>query len=142
MLGRVDGFHQDKGAGERDEGGEVLHRLLAAQSNALETFDFADALLGASASFVEDFGEERRFGGGILAVRDSGADAAPARRLSVRLGVVAFVAEHRPRGDVRANVEQDLEVAAVAGLAAGQVESQRQAIEIKLQVDFAGKPAA
>jgi len=141
-LGRVDGFHQDKGAGERDEGGEVLHRLLAAQSNALETFDFADALLGVSASFVEDLGEERRFGGGILAVRDGGADAAPARRLSVRLGVVAFVAEHRPRGDVRANVEQDLEVAAVAGLAAGQVEGQRQAIEIELQVDFAGKAAA
>jgi len=138
----VDGFHQDKGAGERDEGGEVLRRFLAAQSNALEAFDFADALLGASASFVEDFGEERRFGGGILAVRDSGADAASARRLSVRLGVVAFVTEHRPRGDVWANVEQDVEVAAVAGLATGQVEGQRQAIEIELQVDFAGKPAA
>ena len=69
----MDGFHQNKGAGERDKGGEVLCR---------------------------------------------------------------------PRGDVWANVEQDLEVAAVAGLAAGQVEGQRQAIEIELQVDFAGKAAA
>src|SRR5205814_1587999 len=75
---------------------------------------------------VEGLGKESGFGGGILAVRDGGADAAPARRLSVRLGVVAFVAEHRRRGDVRANVEQDLEVAAVAGLAAGQAEGQRQ----------------
>ena len=81
----MDGFHQDKGTGERDEGGEVLRHFLAAQSDALEAFDFADALLGAGASFVEDFGEESRFGGGILAVRDGGADAAPARRLSVRL---------------------------------------------------------
>src|SRR4030081_186791 len=131
-LGRVDGFHQDKGAGERDKGGEVLCRLLAAQGDAFEALDLADALFGAGASFVEYLGEERRFGGGILAVRDGGADAAPARRLSVRLGVVAFVAEHRPRGDVRANVEQDLEVAAVAGLAGGQGEGQRQAIEIEL----------
>src|SRR3979490_1106025 len=141
-LGRVDGFHQDKGAGERDKGGEVLCRLLAAQGDAFEALDLADALFGAGASFVEYLGEERRFGGGILAVRDGGGDAAPARRRSLRLGVVAFVAEHRPRGDVRANVEQDLEVAAVAGLAAGQVEGQRQAIEIALQVAFAGKDAA
>ena len=39
------------------------------------------------------------------------------------------------------NIEQDLEVAAVAGLVADQVEGQRQAVEIELRVNFAGKPA-
>src|SRR5690242_20726582 len=75
---------------------------------------------------LEGLGKESGFGDGILPVRNGGADAAPARRLSVRLGVIAFVAEHRPRGNVRANV--------------GQVEGQRQAIEIELQVDFGEKP--
>jgi hypothetical protein len=64
------------------------------------------------------------------------------RRLAVRPGVVTLVAEHRSRSDVRADVEQDREVAAVAGLAAGQVKGQRQAIEIELQVDFGGEAAA
>ena len=77
---------------------------------------------------LEGLGKESGFGDGILPVRNGGADAAPARRLSVRLGVIAFVAEHRPRGNVRANV--------------GQVEGQRQAIEIELQVDFGGEAAA
>src|SRR4051794_39589351 len=40
-LGLVDGFHQDKGAGERDKGGEVLCRLLAAQGDAFEALDLA-----------------------------------------------------------------------------------------------------
>ena len=39
-------------------------------------------------------------------------------------------------------VEQLFEVAAVAGLAAGEVEGQRQAIEIELQVNFGGEAAA
>jgi hypothetical protein len=125
VLGGVDGFDQDKGTGERDEGSKVLCRLLAAQGDALEALDLADALLGASAPLVEDLGKESRLGGSILAVRDGGADAAPARRLSVGLGVVTLIAENRSRGDVRADVEQDLEVAAVAGLATGQVEGQR-----------------
>jgi len=138
----VDGFDQDKGAGEGDEGGEVLRGLLTAQGDAFEALDFTDALLDAGAPFVEDLGKECGLRRGILSVRDGGADAAPACRLAVRLGVVALVAENGPRRDVRADVEQDLEIAAVAGLAPGEMERQRQAIEIGLQVDLGGKPAA
>jgi hypothetical protein len=141
-LGRVDGFDPDKGAGECDESGEVLRRLFAAQSDAFEALDFADALLDAGAPLVEDLGKECGFRRGILPVGDYRTDAAPACRLAVGLGVVALVAENRPRRDVRADVEQDLEIAAVAGLAPGEMERQRQAIEIALQVDFGGKPAA
>jgi len=64
------------------------------------------------------------------------------RAASVGPGVVAFVAENRPRRDVGTDVEQDREIAAVAGLAAGQVEGQRQAVEIGLQMDLGGKTAA
>jgi len=64
------------------------------------------------------------------------------RRGAVGLGIIALVAEHRARGDVRPYIKQDLEIAAVAGLAAGQVEVERQAVEIELQMDFGGKSAA
>ena len=83
ILGRVDGFNQDKGAGERDEGSEILCRLLAAQGDALEALELTDPLLGPSPPLVEDRGEEFGLGGGILAVWDGGADAASAGRRSL-----------------------------------------------------------
>ena len=141
-LGRVDGFYQDERAGEGNEGGEVLGGLLAAQGDAFETLEFAVALLDAGAAGVEDFGKEGGLVFGVLAVGDDGADAAAARRRSVCLGVVALVANDGPGRDVRADVEQDLEIAAVAGLAAGQMEGQWQPVEIGFQVDLGGKPAA
>src|ERR1700686_4108796 len=141
-LGRVDGFDQDERASERDEGSEVLRGLLATQGDPFEAFDLADTLLDAGASLVENAGKECGLCGSVLAVRDGGADAAPARCLAVGPGVVTFIAEHRPRRDVGTDVEQDLKIAAVAGLAAGEMERQRQAVEIGFQVDFGGKPAA
>ena len=142
LLGRVDGFYQDEGASEGNEGGEVLCGLLAAQGDAFEALELAVALLDAGASGVEDFGKEGGLVFGVLAVGDDRADAAAARRLAVGLGIVALVAEHRPGRDVRADVEQECEIAAVAGLAAGQMEGQRQTVEIGFQMDFGGKSAA
>jgi hypothetical protein len=138
----VDGFYQDEGAGERDEGGEILSGLLAAQGDAFETLELAIALLDAGSPLVEDLGKEGGLGFGVVPVRNDGTDAAAARRLSVGPGIVAFVAENSAGRDVGADIEQDLEVAAIAGLAAGQMKGQRQAVEIGLQVDFGGKPAA
>ena len=138
----MDGFDQDKGAGKRDEGGEVLRGLLAAQGDAFEALELADAVLDPGALAVEEFGEEFGLGGGILTVRDDRADAAPARRRAVALGVISLVGEHGAGRDIRPDVEQDLEMAAVAGFAASQLEGQRQAFEIGLQVDFGGKSTA
>ena len=132
----MDGFRPHKGAGEGDRGGEVLRGFLTAQRNPLEALELADGLLDAGTAFVESTREERRLGGSISAVWDDGADAAPARCFAVSLAVVALVADHRPGCEVRAEVEQGLEIAAVAGLSAGQVEGQRQTVEIALQVNF------
>ena len=142
LLGGVDGFNQDEGAGEGDEGVEVVCSLLAAQGNPFEAFDLADGLLDTGASFIEDAGKECRFCGSVLAVRNGGANATSARCLAVGFGVVTLITQNGPRRDVGADVEQDHEIAAVAGLATGEMERQRQAVEIGFQVDFAGKPAA
>ncbi len=81
-LGRVDGFYQDKGADEANEGSEVLRGFLAAQGDAFEALDFADGLLDAGAPLVEDPGKEGGLCEGIRAVRNGGTDAAPARAAS------------------------------------------------------------
>ena len=142
FLGRVDGFDQDEGTGEIDEGSEVLRGLLAAQSDAFEALEFADALLDPGSPLVEGAGKESGSFGDVVAVRDCRADATPASRLAVCLSVVAFVTEQGPGRDVGADVEQDFKIAAIAGLTAGEMKSQRQSVEIGLQVDFGGKPAA
>jgi hypothetical protein len=68
--------------------------------------------------------------------------AAPPRRLPVGLRVAALVGHHRPRRGVGADAGQGLEPAAAAGLAASQVEIQRQAAEAALQVDLGRESAA
>jgi hypothetical protein len=73
--------------------------------------------------------------------RRSKEDAAPAGGLAVRPGVVALVGNDSARPDVRADVEQGLELRAVAGLAAGQMEVERMAVEIGLQMDLAREAA-
>jgi len=47
-----------------------------------------------------------------------------------------------PRRNVWADIEQRLEIAAVAGLAAGQMEGDWQAVEIGLEMDFCREAAA
>jgi hypothetical protein len=42
ILGRVDGFDQDKAESERDERTVIPRCLLATQSDALESFELAD----------------------------------------------------------------------------------------------------
>ena len=64
VLGGVDGFHQDEAAGERDEGGVVLGRFLAAQDEAFEALELAHGLLDAGAVLVEGLGE----GGGLFRI--------------------------------------------------------------------------
>ena len=75
-------------------------------------------------------------------MRDHRGNAAPARGGAVRLGIVPFVGQDRARGDVRPDIEQDLELRAVADLASREVKSERQAIEVGLQVDLGREAAA
>ena len=75
-------------------------------------------------------------------IRDRRTDASAARRFAVRPGVIALVAERGARRDVGADIEERLEAAAVAFLAAGQMESDRQAVEVGLEMDFRREPAA
>src|SRR4051794_27884177 len=124
------------------EGSVVPGGFLATQSNTLEALELSDALLDAGASAVERFREES---GPVLGVRlrwNDGADAAGSGGLAVGLAVVALVADGGARRDVRPEVEQDREVPAVARLPGGQVEGDRQAAEVGLEMDLGREAAA
>ena len=141
-LGGVDGFGEDEHEAESDEGSVVPGGFLATESNALEALELSDALLDAGASAVERF---RKESGSVLGIRlggNDGADAAGSGGLAVGLAVVALVADNGARRDVRPEVEQDREVPAVARLPGGQVEGDRQAAEVGLEVDLGREAAA
>jgi len=135
-LGRVDGFENDQAECECDERPEVPVGLLAAERDALETLELSHELLDAGARPVERLREEGRplLGRGLHG--DDRADAPLAGRSPVGLGIIAFVAHRGAGRDIRPEVEQDLELAAVARLTRGQVEGERQAVEIDLDVDL------
>jgi len=142
LLGRVDGFDQDEAAGEGDEGCVVLGGLLAAKRDALEALQLADGLLDSGAASVERLREEGGPVGGVAPERDDRADAAGPCGLPVGSRVAALIGDDGPRRDVGADVQQGPELAAVAGLAAGEVEVERLAVEVALQVDLRGEAAA
>src|SRR3954468_22334156 len=135
-LGRVDGFENDQAECECDERPEVPVGLLAAERDALEALELSHELLDAGARPVERLREEGRplLGRGLHG--DNRADASLAGRGPVGLGIIAFVAHRGAGRDIRPEVEQDLELAAVARLTRGQVEGERQAVEIDLDVDL------
>ena len=135
-LGRVDGFDQDEAEGERDEGTVIARSLLATKGDALEALEFADGLLDARPRFVDDFREESWSVGCSRAMRNDRTNAALAGAVAIGFGVVTFVGDGGARQNIRSDVEQEFEVAAVAGFAPGQMEGERQAVEVDLEVDF------
>ena len=68
-------------------------------------------------------------------------DAARKCRRPVGLAVISLIRHRDTRADVGTDVERGLELCAVAGVAAGQMEVERVAVEIGLEVDF-GREAA
>lgn len=74
-------------------------------------------------------------------MRNDRDNAALACRLPVGPAGIAFVADGCARIDIGSEAEQDREMRCIALLAAGQIESDRMAIEIRLQVDLGGETA-
>src|SRR5947209_13729602 len=75
-------------------------------------------------------------------MRDDRHSPALATGVAVGLRIIALVGQRCARRDVRPDVERGLELRAVADLAPGQVEADRQAVEIRLEVDLAREAAA
>jgi hypothetical protein len=141
-LGPVDGFDDDQAECKGHDGAEVSRRLLAAERNALEAFELADRLLDAGAGAIERLRKESRPVLLIGLVRNHRGDATLARRRTVALSGVSLVAHRGTRRDVRSKIKQGLELRAVARLTAREVEGQRQAIEVDLEVDLGREAAA
>ena len=138
----MDGFDEDEAQGECDDGSEGSFGFLAAQGDALEALELSEALLDAGAAPVERLREEGRWVLCIGFERDGRCDAAGSGERPVGLGVIALVGEHRARVHVRPKIQQQFEQRAVAGLAAGQVEGDRLAVEVALEVDLGGEATA
>ena len=98
-------------------------------------------LLDARPSPIERLRKESWSVLGRGLVRDHRADAPLARCRTIGLAVVPLVAHPGPRRDVGPKIEQDLELRVVARLALCEVEGQRQALQVDLEVDL-GREAA
>ena len=83
-----------------------------------------------------DFGEELRLVDGVRAIGDYRTNAAFARRLPICLRIIALVRDNGAGIDIGTEVEEHFEVAAVARCAAGQMEADRIAVEIGLEMDL------
>ncbi len=138
----MDGFDKDQSASESDERAVVIGGFLASECNPLEAFEFSHGLLDPCSCFVELPGEEFALILIIGPVRNDRADAAFSGCLAVGFGVIALVGQRRPGFDVGTDVEQGFELRAVAGFAAGEMEIQRVAFEVGLEMDFRREPAA
>ena len=141
-LGPVDGFDQEEDTSESDESGIVSLCFLTSHGHAFETFDLADQLLDPGAQLVEPLGEEFRSVLSRASMRNDRDDPSAAGSLAVGCGVVSLVGNGGPRRYVRANVEERFELAAIAGLVAGEVKVERQAVEVALDVDLGAEAAA
>jgi hypothetical protein len=93
-------------------------------------------------SLYRRFGEKTPSLLGVFAVRDNWCDAARTCRGSDGRAVISLVGYRNARADVGADVERGLELCARAGLAASQVEVERVAIKVSLEVDFGRETAA
>ena len=100
VLGPVDGFDQDEGGGECDEGTEVSGRLFAAQGDALEAFELADSLFGAGAGSVERPCEPLWPVFGVLAVGNDGQGAFFPGALAVFGAVIGLVGDNGAGPDI------------------------------------------
>ena len=137
----MDGFNQHQPACKTDDGGVADVGLFAAHGDALEPLELADGLFDARPEFIETLGKEAASLLGVFPTRDHGCDATRKRSDAICVAVISLVGHRDARADVRADVERCLELRAVARLARGQVEIERVAVEIGLEVDF-GREAA
>src|SRR5580704_19401 len=97
---------------------------------------FADDGSRVRPRFVEDCGEELRLVDGVRAIGDYRTNAAFARRLPICLRIIALVRDNGAGINIGTEVEEHFEVAAVARFAAGQMEADRIAVEIGLEMDL------
>ena len=137
----MDGFNQHQPACKTDDCRVAGVGLFAAHGDAFEPLELADRLFDARPEFIETLGKETASLLGVFTTRDHRCDATCDRGGAICVAVISFVGHCDARADVRADVERRLELRAVAGFTAGQMEVERMTVEIGLEVDF-GREAA
>lgn len=69
-------------------------------------------------------------------MRNGRTNSSFARCFAIGLRIVAFVADRGAWRNVRADIEQRLEVTTVAFFTAGQIEADRRAVEVRFEMDL------
>jgi hypothetical protein len=138
----VNGFNQHQAARKTDNGWVTDVGLVAAHGHAFEPLELANGLFDACPEFVKALWKESSPLLGVFATGDYRRDATCVRRSAVRVAVISFVRHRDARADVWPDVERRLELGAVTDLTAGEVEVERVAVEIGLEVDLGREAAA
>ena len=138
----MDGFNQHQPACKTDDGGVADVGLFAAHGDALEPLELADCLFDARPESIETLWKEAASSLGVFAMRDHRGDATCKRGAAICVAVISLIGYRDARTDVWADVERCLELRAVARLAWSQMEVERKAVEIGLEVDFGRETAA
>ncbi len=116
--------------------------FVAAHRDAFEPLELADRLFDTRTKFVEALWKKTSSLLGVFATWDNRRDAARACGRPIGLAVVSLVRDRDARPNVGADGKRRFELCAVADLAPGQVEVERVAVEIGLEVDFGRETAA
>ena len=132
----MDGFDADESGRDFEEGSEISGGLFASERDAFETLELSDGLPDAGSGLVEQLGKEDRAGFDVLSEGDGGKRALVSDGLPVGGAVIALVGESGSELPFRPQVEQDRQMRRVGRLASRQIEGERMALEIRLEVDF------
>ena len=138
----MEGFAADESRRAFDESSEISCGLFAPERDAFETLELSDGLLDAGSGPVEQLGKEGRAGFDVLSEGNCGEGALVSDGLPVGGAVISLVGESGPELPLRPEVEQDRQARPIRRLASRQVEGERMAVEIGLEVDLGREAAA
>lgn len=138
----MDGLDQDEPEDKGDDRRVIPSGLFATHGKPLESFRLADQDLDPCPQSIKRLREKPRLIPDVRTIGNDRQATVISCGRAIGLGIVALVGDHGARRDLGFLAEQDFELLAIRGLGAGQMEVERQPIEVALDVDLRAEAAA